>query len=1083
MLASRASRLFFLSLSLFSTMLSPVAPRSTAFAQSVPRRAARPAPVRAKTGPQGAQTTAGAEAEQLFKQSKELHEAGKLDEALPLAERALEMARRAFGDEHANVALILGTLGVMYRDKGDYAKSEQVLKRAIEIRERAATPSPRFLAMAYNHLGTVYRDQGEHASAARMFERALSVFEQAFGHDHPETAHIYNNLASLYRDSGDYARAEETYEKALAIYSSKPGSEDLFTVQVLGGMALLYHLRGEYGRALDACKRAVRILKKYPAGSAESITIMDRAGLIFQEQGNYIYAIRMLEGAARLRVKKFGPSHQSVAESLNNLGRLYLLKGDYGLAEQMNRRALEIREKVFGEVHPSTGQSINNLAIVLRRKRDYQAAEQMYTRALEIARRVYGPAHPNYATALGNLAELQYIKGDYEQAEQELLRALEIRSRALGEEHPRVAQALTSLAMIYRAKGDYAQAERMLRRALAIREQVFSNDHPEVAGTLKELAKLSWMNGDTTQAVRLMQSAADITERSLDIMLATGSERQKRLFLRKISSDLSGVISLHLQGAPENTDAASLALTLILRRKGRALDAMSNQVAALRRRAGAKDLALLDELARLRAQLATLVLGRSEQADPAQYREARRKLESRIERLESSVSERSADFRARSQAVVTTASVQQAIPADAALVELVSYWPYNPQAARRGEAWGAQRYAAYVLRPEGAPSFADLGESAPIRQAIAELRAALKDPARADVRAASRRLDEMLMRPVRRLLGDARRVFLSPDGALNLIPFGALLDEHNHYMIEDYSITYLTSGRDLLRLREAAPSREEPLVLANPLFDWSADAPPSKAEDEEQGLEIASRLRSFDFSNVRFSPLPGTAAEAEALRLILPKARVLTGAKATETALKEANAPRVLHIATHGFFLADEEQEASLATPGLSRELEMEEADAQPHRGARENPLLRSGLALAGAARQHGAGGEDGVLTALEASGLDLWGTKLVVLSACDTGVGIATNGEGVYGLRRALVLAGAESQVMSLWPVGDAATKELMIEYYKRLQAGEGRTEALRKVQLGMLRGARRSHPFYWASFIQSGAWTAMNDGAPSLK
>jgi CHAT domain-containing protein len=168
-----------------------------------------------------------------------------------------------------------------------------------------------------------------------------------------------------------------------------------------------------------------------------------------------------------------------------------------------------------------------------------------------------------------------------------------------------------------------------------------------------------------------------------------------------------------------------------------------------------------------------------------------------------------------------------------------------------------------------------------------------------------------------------------------------------------------------------------------------------------------------------------------------------------------------------------------------------------------ENPLLRSGLALEGANRRQEAGGEDGILTALEVAGLDLWGTKLVVLSACETGVGEVRNGEGVYGLRRALVLAGSESQVMSLWQVADEATRDLMVSYYKRLIAGEGRTKALRAVQLEMLRGGQQeqagnnrgmklkrpgkkvsySHPFFWAAFIQSGDWRAMSGQTTTAK
>ncbi len=139
-----------------------------------------------------------------------------------------------------------------------------------------------------------------------------------------------------------------------------------------------------------------------------------------------------------------------------------------------------------------------------------------------------------------------------------------------------------------------------------------------------------------------------------------------------------------------------------------------------------------------------------------------------------------------------------------------------------------------------------------------------------------------------------------------------------------------------------------------------------------------------------------------------------------------------------------------------------------------ENPLLRSGLVLAGANRLS-SGGEDGILTALEAAGLDLWGTQMVVLSACETGVGKVTEGDGVHGLRRALVIAGAESLVMSLWQVDDRATRELMAGFYRRLEQGEGRAEALRQVQLQMLRSPRTSHPYYWASFVPTGSWAPL--------
>jgi CHAT domain-containing protein len=512
---------------------------------------------------------------------------------------------------------------------------------------------------------------------------------------------------------------------------------------------------------------------------------------------------------------------------------------------------------------------------------------------------------------------------------------------------------------------------------------------------------------------------------------------------------------------------------------------MTDQISALRRRLDPQDQALLDELAKVRTQRATLALKEPDPADLPQHRAEVTRLETEVERLEAQISARSAEFRAQSQPV-TLEGVQQAIPDGTALVEFTTYLPYNAKASgRREEAYGAARYAVYVLgRRGGAPAFVDLGETSTIDRGVTQLRAALSDPRRTDTAQLARALDELVMLPVRKLLGETQKLLLSPDGALNLIPFSALVDERGKYLVERYEITYLTSGRDLLRLGTQTKSRQGPMVIANPAFDLrlATGAQPAPTTN------AAGSKRSVDLSQARFGPLKGTASEAIALKNLLVDARVLTQEQATEAALKKVAGPRILHIATHGFFLPDQPQETIAQTRGLS-------LGGGPQKVKGENPLLRSGLAFAGANQLQDGAGEDGVLTALEAAGLDLWGTKLVVLSACETGVGDVKSGDGVYGLRRALILAGAESELMSLWQVSDAATRDLMVEYYKLLQAGEGRTSALRRVQLAMLKsevqsqqspgsgqnegagknGEDRRHPFFWASFIPIGDWRSL--------
>jgi CHAT domain-containing protein len=313
-------------------------------------------------------------------------------------------------------------------------------------------------------------------------------------------------------------------------------------------------------------------------------------------------------------------------------------------------------------------------------------------------------------------------------------------------------------------------------------------------------------------------------------------------------------------------------------------------------------------------------------------------------------------------------------------------------------------------------------------------------------------------------------VLIAPDGLLNLVPFGALVDGSDRHLVRRFTFSYLTSGRDLLRIGAGAAARQAPVIVADPRFD--AEPP--------RGAPAASRgRRSRDLRGRRWQPLPGTAEEADALVALFGRDKVvlLRGARATEAALKKVAAPRILHIATHGFFLPPEPPPAQDAAPQAApagQPMPIFAAQQVSWSGP-ESPLLRSGLVLAGANRLS-SGGEDGILTALEAAGLDLWGTQLVVLSACETGVGKVTEGDGVHGLRRALVIAGAESLVMSLWQVDDRATRELMTGFYRKLEAGEGRSEALREVQLEMLRRPRTGHPYYWASFVPTGSWAPLS-------
>ena len=901
------------------------------------------------------------------------------------------------------------------------------------IERRAATEDDRALYQAHRGIAEFARliRAGKYDDARPVIERALENRRRILGPEHPDVATATNGLANVHRFKGDYVQAEALYQRALEIREKVLGPDHPDVAASLNNLASLYNDRAEYTRAEPLFRRALEIWER-----------------------------------------SLGKEHMMVGLSLNNLASLYQLRGDYEKAEPIYQRALTIWEKTAGPESPQVAATINNLAEVYYHRGEYAKAEPAYLRALAIKEKTLPPEHPSLAFSLNDLSLLYTQQGEYEKGESFGRRALVILEKTLGPEHQAVATTLNNLGLLYRRKGEYARAEEPYRRSLAIKEKALGPDNFLVAISLNELALLYAAKGELAQAVATLARANAVIERNLTLNLAAGSERQKLAYLATYSRATNLTLSLHSLLAPNDPRALDLAFTTLLRRKGRGLDAMTDTIATLRLHSTPEDRALLDQLAEARSQLAALVLKDPNTANLATYRTRSKPFEEEIERLESDLSLRSAEFRAEVQPV-TFSTIQSLLPVGSALVEFAVYTPLD----LRTEKSGAPRYLAYVVAAQGAPKWVDLGEAAAIDQAVELWRGALRDPKRKDVRRLARAVDQKVMQPVRTLLGETRRLLIAPDGLLNLIPFAALADEQNRYLVERYTISYLTSGRDLVRLQTSPPSRTPPLVVGNPIFGpVGTIAATADPESRTSSSERPAKAR-IDSSQVLFPPLPGTEAEVLAIKAVLPEASVLLREQATEAALKQVQAPRILHVATHGFFLNDQEVSPP-ETRGAPEESVLRMSGTRLSKWAAhiENPLLRSGLALAGANRSKG-GDDDGVLTALEVAGLDLWGTKLVVLSACDTGVGDIRNGEGVQGLRRALVLAGSESQVMTLWPVLDESTKDLMVPYYQALQQGQGRSEGLRQVQLRFLRNKDRRHPFYWAAFIQSGEWAKLEN------
>lgn len=898
-------------------------------------------------------------------------------------------------------------------------------------------------AAAWHAEASKFNDSGKYTDALPLGVRALETREKLLGFRHADTLDSLFLLVRIHAGKNDLAKSEALLQRVMEALSAANETESLGYASATYYLARLRVLQGRQAEAERLYEQTIAIRTKLTgADSIPTAAALHNLALLQRTQGNYPRAEENFSKALAIHEKTLGENHLETANVLNSFGLFFYGKGDQVRAAGLLERALAIREKLLPPNHFAIGVSLNNLGLVEVRRRQWDKARAYYQRALGIFEIATGPESDGVASISMNLSAIfRQADGDLAKAEEYTKRALAIHEKIFGENHQATITAVSILGVIYRDMGDNERAEKFLLRSLEGNKRLLGDYNQLTLQNIGHLVRTYAAAGDVGRAVQFTSDLAALYEKVLPLNLSIGSEREKIAYYEQ-ASRIDSMLTLHSGLAKNDGAMRDLAATAVLRHKGRVLDAVAENLTSLRQRFSEQDRKLLDELNDVNTKLSKAIIGGRQKLSVEDHRKQVKSLEDERERLESEIGRRSAGFY-RPTREVTLDAVRQMIPAGSALVE---YAVYKPQVWNRASSNEPEppRYIVYVIRREGDVLWKDLGESKPVDDAIAEFRKALADPKRADVKRLARSVDEKVMQPVRELIGGRQtHLLISPDGELNVVPFEAMADEKGRYLIENWSFTYLTSGRDLLPQARERTDKQVPLIVANPSFGETSAlaAQKSAADTTRSSVTAASNL-----DETYFAPLIGTAEEAKIVLDALPDARLISGAEANERSLRQVVAPRVLHIATHGFFLENRKDAAS---------------------GPAQNPLLRSGIALAGANRRDNTK-EDGVLTALEASGLNLWGTELVVLSACDTGLGDIKNGEGVYGLRRAFTLAGAQSLVMSLWAVSDYSTRELMSGFYKNLKLG--RANALRHAQLDVRKREGRSHPFHWAAFVQTG-------------
>jgi CHAT domain-containing protein/tetratricopeptide (TPR) repeat protein len=927
---------------------------------------------------------------------------------------------------------------------------------------------------------------------------------------------------------------------------------------------------GRYQQALPVaqhiCDLTHRVAEAQHPDFAASLTIL--AGCC-RAMGNHVAALPLYRQALEITRAALGEDHPDFARSLINLAGLYQDRGDFAAAEPLYRQALEVTRAALGEDHPDFARSLNDLALLYQEMGEHAAALPLARQALEIARAAFGEDHPDFARNLNNLAALYRAMGDYAAALPLLRQALEVKRAALGEAHPDFATGLDNLATLYRDIGEHAAALPLCRQALEVHRAAMGKDHPHFARNLNNLALLYVSLDRSSEALPLMEQAAAVEDRMIGQISSIGSDRQRMAFLADAHGNREVFHSLAWRHLASSPAAVTAALSLLLRRKAVAAESLAAQHQAL---LGDKYPDLRDrfrEWADLRMQITRKTLAGPGPEGPGAHQERLNQWQDQQERVEADLARQIPEMNLEQKLRAADGrTIARALPAGAALVEFVRFLPFDFKAvsARGEQHWQPPRYLAFVLPAGDADRvrLIDLGDAELIDRLLADFRAGVTGeaevrdlakvsrPPAADAGASpGESLRATVFDPLADALGACRRLFLAPDGDLTRLPFEALPLADGRHLLDTYRISYVSVGRDLLRF--SARSNRLPaksLVASDPDFDLGvkpdlagtargdADVPaPRKGlwgrlfgrgrtgPDRQSASQAAvpspaaptcGRLsRDLDRSQCHFTRLPGTRAEGDHVARRLGVSPLLHGA-ALEGRLKACRSPHILHLATHGFFLPDQQRDLNQ----LGRNLELMGIGETPSLGrlsgpGMENPMLRSGLALAGANTfLRGASpppeAEDGLLTAEDVAGLDLLDTELVVLSACETGLGAVHVGEGVLGLRRAFIVAGAKTLVMSLWKVSDLATAFLMDRFYDNLLTrGLDRDLALseaqratRDVTVGRLReqwlspeaveqfaagdaGARHhleqlarqpdehrpfASPFYWGAFICQG-------------
>ena len=959
---------------------------------------------------------------------------GKYVESISAAQKRVTVLERYLGRKNCEVGRSYFLLAELYRSKGEYAAADSLQRSAMQILKGTLGSTHPEYGMSLNSIAVISSNLARFDDAERFYRQSLVVLEAALGPEDANVAVGLNNLAELYRDRGRLEEAEPLYRRSISILEKRPEPRDVQLAAVMNNLGILYSERGLYAESRPLKEGALEILESIlGSGHPYIATVMRNMAIDCRDQGAYQRAEVLSRQALQLSEANPNATKSDVARCLVGLGLTVERLGRRAEAESLYVRALDMFKESVGDNHPQVGVVLNNLSVVYREEGRFDDSKACAQRAFEIWEQKWGPRHPEMATVINNMGNLYVAMGDYDDAEVAFEQARKVLEQSIGADQPRVATSFYNSARARRHRDDPAGAVEMASRSLAISEANFSKN----CFALGE--------GEAIAAARLIRDASDLCVSCCLDKVETGdvvARAADALLTGKglVSDDVFERRRIWTSRSDSTSAVIIRSLQSIVRERSRMF---------VRGPMGSATQARADSLARLERRFET-ELGENN----VRYRDSKDARHVNVDRVTSF------------------------LPKGSMLVEYarISYVArdFGPQPV--------SRYVALVVQSGNHPVIVDLGEAESIDREVTRYRAHFgklevkrtSNPNRRetdDYLQVVSALYEKLWEPIEQYVTDTSVVLLSPDANLNVLSFAGLWDPvARTYLVEKYAIHYLSAGRDLVRYQHKDEPGKGLLAIGMPDYGATVQARDATLDTTQVALRGQPRAACAGVASLQFAPLPGTGTEVEAIVKSWKKkskepVHSYAGAQASEERFKaEAPGTRVIHLATHGYYLQKNCNPTVEVRSGF-----------EP-RFVGENPLLLSGLALAGA-NLHGKGAnmegaEDGILTAYEVAAMDLEGTEMVVLSACETGLGTVEEGEGVYGLRRAFLMAGARTVVSALWSVPDKTTAEMMGRLYE--ESDKPTYESVRGLQLKRIRDLRKKnqpdHPLSWGAFIVVG-------------